>query len=355
MPAAPAGNKPAPITVNLALQGGGSHGAFTWGVLDRLLEEDEIGYDTVCGVSAGSVNGAALTAGLATGGRAAARETLDRLWRRTAEDGRFGPFQPGPLDRLMGNRDLTLSPGYQVFDLMMRMVSPYQMNPLDYNPLRQLLGEAIDLDAVARSTAPRLLVGATNVLDGRLHLFEGEAITADALVASACLPFLWQAVEVDGRRYWDGGNSGNPPLIAIGERATARDTVIVQVTPVSRKTVPMDQTAIIDRMSEIASATLFQQEAERVATADRLIAAGVDPSLVGAPAMRLHRIEADWRMADFGASSKLNTDWSFLTELFELGRTTADVWLAENGKHLGERATWSPVAEWGEPLSRAAQ
>ena len=191
---------PADKLVNLALQGGGAHGAFTWGVLDRLLEDERIGFDGISATSAGAMNAAVLAYGLAMGGRDGAKKALACFWRRVSHAAAFGPLQPTLLDRALGNRSLEASPAFVLFDLMTRLFSPYQLNPMNFNPLRQVLEQTVDFDAIRRAECPvKLFLSATNVRTGKVRVFDNMDITADAVLASGCLPFLFQAVEVDGR------------------------------------------------------------------------------------------------------------------------------------------------------------
>ena len=198
-----------PVLVDLALQGGGSHGAFTWGVLDRLLEEPWLEIDGISGTSAGAMNAAVLADGYAKGGPSGAREALEKFWRRVSDAARFSPFKRGPFDVILGRWTLDSSPMYVAMDLMSRLVSPYQLNPKGKNPLREILADLVDFERLAQSSI-KLFITATNVRTGRGHVFKNGAITPDVLLASACLPTMFQAIEIDGEPYWDGGYSGNP-------------------------------------------------------------------------------------------------------------------------------------------------
>src|ERR1700731_2022204 len=200
-----------PILVDLALQGGGSHGAFTWGVLDRLLAEPWLGIDGISGTSAGAMNAAVLVDGHAKGGAAGARAALENFWRRVSEAARFSPLRRGPLDVILNRWTLDSSPIYVAMDLMSRLVSPYDLNPMGKNPLREILAELIDFKVLAESPI-HLFITATNVRTGRGKVFKNAEVTPDVLLASACLPTMFQAVEIDGEAYWDGGYSGNPTL-----------------------------------------------------------------------------------------------------------------------------------------------
>jgi NTE family protein len=201
-------------TVNLALQGGGAHGAFAWGVLDRLLEDERLTFEGISACSAGAMNAVVLAHGLAEGGRDGAKASLADFWQRISRSALFSPLQPSPIDRLTRNHSLETSPAFVMLDLVTRTLSPYQFNPANYNPLRDILAEAVDFEGLRKSAAVKLFLSATNVCTGKVKIFRNEEVSLDAVMASACLPHLFQAVEVDGERYWDGGYMGNPALRA---------------------------------------------------------------------------------------------------------------------------------------------
>ena len=203
-------------TINLALQGGGAHGAFTWGVLDRLLDEPNLSFEGVVATSAGAMNAAVLAYGLAEGGRRGAQKALANFWRRVSHAAAFSPLQPSLLDRMTGSRSLEHSPAFMMFDMVTRLMSPYQFNPFNFNPLRRVLEQSIDLDALRMSRCPlKVNVCATNVRTGKVKVFTNDELSIDAIMASACLPFLFQAVEIDGEAYWDGGYMGNPAIFPL--------------------------------------------------------------------------------------------------------------------------------------------
>lgn len=342
--AKPAARSTAPAAtrkVNLALQGGGSHGAFTWGVLDRLLEDERLEVEGISGTSAGAINGALLAYGLLTGGRQTARDLLHRLWRRLAKANGFGPLSPSWLSGLTGDPHLDSHPVYAGFDMMIRMMSPYQFNPLGLNPMQDVLRGLIDFDVLRKATDVRLYVSATNVSQGKLKVFAGEELSADCLLASACLPFLVQAVQIDGQHYWDGSYMGNPTIYPLIHECRSRDIVVVQVTPIIRPDIPTTPTAIIDRVNEISFNSTYMRELRAVELINRLIGEGrLTEEEAGMKSVHLHRIEAEERMADLGVSSKLNADWGFLTELRDLGRAAAGTWLEERFDSLGTESTF---------------
>lgn len=334
-------NTPVTKTVNLALQGGGSHGAFTWGVLDRLLEDGRLDVEGISGTSAGAVNGALLAYGMLTGGRETARELLHRLWRRLAKANAFGPLSPSWLSGLTGDPHLDHHPVYAGFDLMIRMMSPYQFNPLGLNPMQDVLHGLIDFRVLREARDVRLYVSATNVTQGKLKVFAGKELSADCLVASACLPFLFQAVQIGGEHYWDGGYMGNPTIYPLIHDCAARDIVVVQVTPIIRPAVPTTPTAIVDRVNEISFNSTYMRELRAVELINRLIEEGrLTPEEAGMKPVYLHRIEAEDRMSHLGVSSKLNADWGFLTSLRDLGREAAERWLEDRFEAVGAHSSF---------------
>jgi NTE family protein len=193
-------------TVNLALQGGGAHGAFTWGVLDRLLEEERLQIEGISATSAGAMNACVLAYGMTLGGREGAKTALAHFWRRISHAAAFSPLQPTPIERLMGLRNLELSPNFLAFDLLTRLLSPYQFNPLNLNPLRRVLLQTVDFESLRHSRCKvKLFLSATNVRTGKIKVFDNDEVSPEAVLASGCLPFIFQAVEIDGEAYWDGG------------------------------------------------------------------------------------------------------------------------------------------------------
>ena len=232
--AANAGDAPRnQVQVDLALQGGGSHGAFTWGVLDRLLEEPWLKIEAISGTSAGAMNAAVLVSGYMQGGAAGARKALDAYWGRVADAARFSPLQRSPLDRLMNRWCLDTSPAYVAMDLMSRVISPYRLNPIGHNPISDMLEESIDFAHLGEASI-KLFITATNVHTGRGRIFRNKEITPAVLLASACLPTMFQAIEIDGEPYWDGGYAGNPTITPLVRESDARDVILVQINPRER-------------------------------------------------------------------------------------------------------------------------
>jgi NTE family protein len=325
-----------PIPVDLALQGGGSHGAFTWGVLDRLIEEPWLRIEAISGTSAGAMNAALVADGWTQGGAEGARAALETYWRRVSQAAVFSPLQRSPLDRLMGRWTLDTSPAYVAMDLMTRVLSPYDLNPFGLNPLRTILGEIIDFDRLAR--APILLfITATNVRTGRGRVFRNAEITADVLLASACLPTMFQAVEIDGEPYWDGGYAGNPTLTPLVRESDAHDTILVQINPRERLETPRTANDILNRLNEISFNSPLMKELRMIALLHEVADPGHGEGARWA-GMRTHRIMSD-TLADFGASSKLNAEWEFVSLLKEEGRKSADAFVAAHGEDIGKHST----------------
>jgi len=324
------------VLVDLALQGGGSHGAFTWGVLDRLLEEPWLKIEAISGTSAGAMNATVLADGWTEGGAAGARQALDAYWKRVSRAAAFSPLQRSPLDRLMGRWTLDTSPAYFAFDLMTRMLSPYDLNPFGLNPLRTILAESIDFERLKHATI-KLFVTATSVRTGRGRIFRCGEITPDVLLASACLPTMFQAIEIEGELYWDGGYAGNPTITPLIRESDGEDTILVQINPRERAEPPRSAAEILNRLNEVSFNSPLMKELRMIA----LLRQAADPgSGEGArwARMRTHRIESD-QLAAFGASSKLNAEWPFISLLKDEGRRCADEFLAAHGNDLGRRST----------------
>jgi NTE family protein len=320
--------------IDLALQGGGAHGAFTWGVLDRLLEDGRLEIAGICGTSAGAMNGAALAYGLARGGPAEARAVLKRFWGLLADRARFSPFQPTPLDRLFSIGDMHFSPGWLFYDALSRLVSPYVANPANYNPLVEVLDDVIDFDWLRRNCTVGLFVCATNVRTGKLRVFGSDEISAKAVMASACLPPLFQAVEIDGEHFWDGGFMGNPPLYPLIYHTDCEDVLVVQINPICVDEVPMTAQAIVDRMNELSFNSSLMREMRAIAFVRKLLAEERVPR-GRYKDLKIHTIHAESEMRRLGYSSKLNAGGDFLRWLFELGRGRAGAFLDMHHEKIG--------------------
>ncbi|SMF53992.1 NTE family protein [Tistlia consotensis] len=319
-------------TINLALQGGGAHGAFIWGVLDRLLEERRLFFEGISATSAGAMNAAILAHGLTVGGRDGARQALHDFWASVAAAAAFSPIQRTPVEWLFS----LAAPGFAYFwfDLATRTFSPYQFNPLNLNPLRDLLERTVDFERLRQDCALTLFVSATNVRSGKIRVFSEREVTADAVMASACLPFLFQAVEIEGEAYWDGGYMGNPAIFPLIYGCASRDVAIVHINPIQRDEVPTDAQAILNRVNEISFNSSLMREMRTIAFVSDLIDKG---QLQGRPMKRMliHSIDNDAALQDFTVASKMSPDWRFLTRLRDIGRKTAEDWLPRTWDKLG--------------------
>jgi len=325
-----------PILVDLALQGGGSHGAFTWGVLDRFLEEPWLRIDGISGTSAGAMNAAALAYGYSLDGSAGARRALEEFWRRVAEAGRLSPIQRAPMDLIMGRWTLDNSPSYLAIDMMSRLFSPYDLNLTGWNPLRRILTDGVDFSKIAGSPI-KLFITATNVATGRARVFRNQDLTPEALIASACLPTMFQAIEIDGAAYWDGGYSGNPTITPLIRECTSQDTIIVPINPIVRPDLPRAASEILNRLNEVAFNAVLIKELRMIALLRRVADPGDEEGKKWA-GMRVHRVANDV-MKVLNASSKLIAEWDFFCLLREEGRRSAQSFLEHHAMDLGQRST----------------
>jgi NTE family protein len=330
----------AATSISLALQGGGAHGAFTWGVLDRLLDEPDLMIDGISGTSAGAINACVLAQGLIEGGTTGARDALATFWRRVSQLGvaGFNPYQTTPLQSLTRAWNLDWSPVALWLDSLALFVSPYQLNPLDHNPLRELLRQQLDFARLRGASAIKLFVCATNLKTNRMRLFRNAELSVEALLASACLPQLHRAVEVAGEFYWDGGFIGNPVLKPLLRECAAQDIVLVQLNPTDRAALPISARDILDRLNEVTMNAALMRELDGIATINRLLAEGrlEHPRY---ETIHLHRIADPQVMAGLGMRSKNNTAWPFLTYLRDAGRAAADRWLDAHRPQLGHEST----------------
>ena len=320
-----------PLLIDLALQGGGSHGAFSWGVIDRLLEEDWLALDGISGTSAGAMNAAVLAWGLLDGGRAGAKQALESFWKRVSDGARYSPFQRTPFDMLLGRWDLDHSPMYLAADMVSRLVSPYAI-PNAVNPLVAILNETIDFERLPQSPI-RLFITATNVRTGRGKVFRNADLTPEVLLASACLPTMFQAVEIDGEHYWDGGYSGNPTITPLVRECASHDTILVQINPVLRAELPTGARDIVNRLNEVSFNAVLLKELRMIALL-RQVACTENTEGKLWSEMRVHRI-ASAMVDGLGSSSKLNAEWAFLTMLRDEGRRAAEAFLETSGGNLG--------------------
>lgn len=326
-------------TITLALQGGGTHGAFTWGVLDRLLEDDRLDFAAVSATSAGAINGALLVCGMAEGGRDGARALLSRFWWHMADLFRASPLQPTPLDKLMPGWGLQCSPIYQLGEAVLRLFSPYQLNPLDINPLRATLKALVDFDKLRRRPPLDLYVSATNVRTGKVRIFEPAEMCEDVILASTCLPHLFRAVEIDGQPYWDGGYVANPAIYPLMRHGGSAEVVIVQVTPIGNREVPVTADAILHRINEISFNSSVMREMHALAFITGLHDKGWIDKLAGIRRTHIHMIQDEDLMSSLHASSKFNAEPAFIEHLFQSGRTAAASWLASHYHDIGKTST----------------
>jgi len=305
--------------INLALQGGGAHGAVTWGVLDRLLEDDRIDIDSISGTSAGAINAVAMAYGLHLDGCDGARAKLDELWQAVSRSGQmFSPIKRTPFEMVMKEFNLDNSFSYHAFDALTRTFSPYQLNPFDINPLRDVLEECIDFDVLRTCTKINLYLNATNVRTGKVKVFTTKDVSVDVVGASTCLPFLFKAVEIDGEHYWDGGYMGNPVLFPFIYRAKSSDIVVVH----SFNSSLLREFRAISFVRKLIDDGWIKDEYR-----DRL------------RDIRIHSIRSDETLTDLSVASKFNVEWNFLTDLKERGREIADHWLQENFDMVGKETS----------------
>jgi NTE family protein len=324
--------------IALALQGGGAHGAFTWGVLDRLLEVDEIVAEGICGTSAGAVNAVVTAYGLHMGGPDKAKELLEILWKKIAQYGSY-LFKPSAWDKTLNFGDLYTSPGYLFYNAISQSLSPYQLNPFNYNPLRDILNELIDFNELRRYNTKKLFVCATNVKTNRAKIFHNEEITVDTVLASACLPFLFQAVEIDGEFYWDGGYMGNPPLTPLISETVTSDVVLVKINSINIRNLPTAARDIAERVNELSFNSSLINEMHMVHYRNELIRRGVKLKEQDREIF-VHCISGYESLDHLSYSSKLNTSWDFLQHLKAEGRKTADMWLENEYELVGVRSSF---------------
>ncbi|NML42112.1 patatin-like phospholipase family protein [Ramlibacter sp. G-1-2-2] len=330
--------------LNLALQGGGSHGAFTWGVLDALLEDGRIVPEGISGTSAGAVNAVALASGWAKAEaagrdpREGAREKLAGIWHRVSAMGSLGTLQQQFTRMLWGGLPPELSPGAFIGNAWRGLLSPYQANPLDINPLRGMLEEEIDFQAIAAHATLKVFVSATHVTTGKAVVFSGSRLDARAVLASACLPLLFQAVQIDGEPYWDGGYSVNPALSPLIRECRSSDVMLVQINPLERSKTPKTSAEILDRINELTFNASLLTQMRAIDFVNRLLAEGAI-SHERCKSVRLHRIEGGPALEAYPPSSKTSADGVMISRLFDAGRAAGKEWLDLQFAALGERGT----------------
>jgi NTE family protein len=346
---APDRGKPANTKhINLALQGGGAHGAFTWGVLDQLLSDERLSVEGVSGTSAGAVNAVMFADGLVRGGRAEAQKRLADFWRAASSAGKLPSLQRAVMERLLSFTPLEGSPVQLWFDSLAQYFSPYDINPLNINPLKDLIEHFVDFAALRECTELQIFISATNVQTGRVRIFPREKLAAEAVMASACLPLLFRAVEIDGVPYWDGGFLGNPVIFPFFGRTTTEDVLVVQINPLIRHETPTTSGAIANRINEITFNSSLIGEYRAIEFVARLIDQGRLPRGIGPGEYRrinVHRIVLDRFGTHFDAHSKLSTDYDFFEMLHVSGKRAARRFLDDHFDDIGVRSTVDLRAE----------
>ena len=322
-------------TVALALQGGGAHGSFTWGVLDALIEDGRLGFEALTGASAGAMNSVVMVDGWVKGGPDGAREALEQFWREVSLDGDLGPTQRNMVTGL-----LNLWKGNPVAEFWLKALtpSPYVSNPLNINPLRKALAKQVDFERLRDAPTAGVYVSATNVWTGKLAVFERDTLTVDHLMASACLPTVFQAVEIEGVPYWDGGYLGNPPLYPLYRGARTRDILLVQINPVERRETPRTEAEIRDRLNEITFNANLMRELRAIDFVDGLIEEGT-LGRNGYERVLIHRIDGTDALEDYNAASKLDARWKVFLRLRDKGRAAAQAWLGQHFEQVGQTCT----------------
>lgn len=324
--------------LNLALQGGGAHAAFTWGVLDKILEDGRIDIEGISGTSAGAINAVAIADGYTKNGIDGAREALDNFWTKLSDLGRFSMIQRTPWSKFSNDWSLDYSPGRMMFDSFTGTFSPYEFNPMNINPLLDLIKSEIDFDHVHACQNFELFICATNVRSGKTKVFKNSEITAESVMASCCLPEIYQAVEIDGEAYWDGGYMGNPPLYPLFYETECSDILLVEVNPIEIQEIPRTTRSIHNRLNEITFNATLLRELRTVEFVSRLIDEG---KLNSDEYMRvkMHAIEPAQEMQELSSSSKLNLELEFLHYLRDLGRESAASWLKTNFAKIGKESS----------------
>lgn len=325
-------------TISLALQGGGAHGAFTWGVLDAILEDERLAIEAITGTSAGAMNAVVMAEGYIEGGVKGARKQLDDFWQKISLDGNLSITQRGLFGKYFDFWSLDSSPGFFWLDMMSRLVSPYETNPMDVNPLRDALDEMICFEKLRKCKDVQLFIAATSVWTGKIRVFKNAELTADHIVASACLPSVFQAVEIEGEPFWDGGFMGNPALFPLFYETKANDILLVQVNPLERQETPKTAREIQNRQTEITFNGTLLSELRAIDFVARLVDQG-KLSKDEYKRVFMHRIDGGAHLAEFAASSRMNAEWSFFQELKELGRKAAKQWLTTHYDNIGHKAT----------------
>jgi len=324
--------KPTTKPISLALQGGGTHSAFTWGVIDQLLIDGRLHIEAISATSGGAMIAVILAQGLHDGGNEGARDLLMKFWRKVSIASSLMPLRMNVVDKLLGHVGIDLSPSSMALDALTRIFSPYQFNLFDLNPLRGIVAEMVDFDMLHKKSPVALYINATHACTGKSTIFGSERLSLDAVMASACLPFIFKTVEVEGEPYWDGSFSGCPPLSPLTGREGTNDILLVQVHPSSVEDVPTAAADILDRATELSFHSVLLHELKAIARDNELIEAGK----LDQPPVHIHCIEAQDMLASLGRASKLKADWDFLIYLHDLGVQAAEDWLAANYDKIGK-------------------
>jgi NTE family protein len=333
--------------INLALQGGGAHGAFTWGVLDELLADERLTIAGLSGTSAGAVNAVVLADGLARGGREMARKRLAEFWRAASFAGHLPDLQRAVVERLFAFVPRPQTPAAPLIGALSQLWSPYDLNPLNINPLKDLIERFVDFERLRADTEPDLFVSATHVRTGEPRVFARPEITAEAVMASACLPLLFRAVEIEAELYWDGGFSNNPPLMPFIRSRAAEDLLIVQINPLTRERFPQSASEIASRANEMTSNAALLAELRTIALINRLMDQGRLRSgggIGGCRRIRVHRITLSDGTATLNPGSRLNNDYDFFERLNALGRRATRRFLEAHFDDIGHRSTIDAMA-----------
>ncbi len=328
--------------INLALQGGGAHGAFAWGALDKLIEDGRLSIQAMSATSAGSMNAVVMAYGNSIGGPDGARAKLEEFWHEIAETGmRYSPVQAMPWDKWLEGFGMKpdVTPSYLYFEALTHTFSPYQLNPMNFNPLRDVLEKVVDFDRLKQcKVTTRLFISATNVRSGKIKVFENPELSADVVLASACLPYIFQAVEIDGEAYWDGGFMGNPAIYPLIYHGASRDVVIVHINPIVRLELPRTAPEIFDRINEISFNSSLMREMRAIAFVARLVTQGnVDAKRYNH--MLIHSIRDDAELAKLGVASKMMPNWDMISHLKDVGRAAAGEWLDKHFDEVGKTSS----------------
>ncbi len=349
-------NKQNEKTINLALQGGGAHGAFTWGVLDMLCEDGRVDIDGISATSAGAMNAAVYTAGIMEGGLDGARQKMHDFWEDISDSGKFySPIKPTFWEAFMGGGTgaMNQNMSYLWFENFTKTFSPYDFNPLNLNPLRDVLQFHVDFDKIHACDSVKLFICATNVKTNKLKVFKNEQVGCEEVMASACLPMLFQAIEIEGEHYWDGGYMGNPAIHPLVYDTTTDDIMVVNVNPIAREDIPKKSQEIFNRINEIAFNSSLIHEMRAIAFVKKLVEQDwikdEHKDHFNFTELRLHAIGADETTKDYSVASKLSPKWSFLTELRDKGREATKEWLDRHYDDLGTRSTLDIEKTYLEP------